>query len=156
VEVFHRDERVAIHEDRGLRRTTMDEHLPTDRRLLRHRGRAFWESRARKVGPETLALVVAVFDQDEVLSHLRAVQAIVQHLEQFPWIRAEAASRSAREVGDLTYRGVKRILSEGRDLAAAPVVERREVDARPRCRSCGSTTPTPRPASQADLRPTGS
>ena len=156
VEVFHRDERVAIHEDRGLRRTTMDEHLPTDRRLLRHRGRAFWESRARKVGPETLALVVAVFDQDEVLSHLRAVQAIVQHLEQFPWIRAEAASRSAREVGDLTHRGVKRILSEGRDLAAAPVVERREVDARPRCRSCGSTTPTPRPASQADLRRTGS
>lgn len=154
VEVFQGGERVAKHEDRGLRRTTTDEHLPADRRLLRHRGRTFWESRARRVGPETLALVVAVFDQDEVLSHLRAVQAIVKHLEQFPRIRAEAASQSARAVGDLTYRGVKRILRAGHDLTAAPAVERREADAQPRCRSCGSAKPGP--TSQADLRRTGS
>ena len=156
VEVFHGDELVAAHEDRGLRRTTTDDHLPADRRLLRHRGRAFWESRARRIGPETLALVVAVFDQDEVLSHLRAVQAIVKHLEQFPPIRAEAASRSAREIGDLTYRGVKRILSEGLDLSLEPsrAAERGEDEPLGCCPSCGSGTPHPSP--QAALRPTGS
>jgi hypothetical protein len=61
VEVFHQDCSVAVHMDRGLRRTTLEEHLPRDRALLRHRSRAFWEDRARRIGPETLALVQAVF-----------------------------------------------------------------------------------------------
>ena len=155
VEVFHGDQRVAVHEDRGLRRTTLEEHLPADRRLLRHRGRVFWESRARKVGPETLALVVAAFDQDEVLSHLRAVQAIVKHLEQFPRVRAEAASRTARERGDLSYRAVKRILSEAHDVAAPLEGPRAQFpNEASSCPSCGAASvQTPQ---QAALRPTGS
>ena len=126
VEVFHDDRRVAAHENRGRRRTTLDEHLPAERGLLRHRGRAFWESRAHKIGPETLALVRAVFDQDGVLSHLRTVQAIVKYLEPFPTVRAEAACQRAREVGVLTYRAVKQVLTEGLDFVdSAPVVQDR-------------------------------
>lgn len=80
IEVFHRDRRVASHEDRGLRRTTFEEHLPQDRRDLRHRARAFWEVRAARIGPVAFALVRQVFDRDQVLSQLRQVQAIAS-----PW-----------------------------------------------------------------------
>lgn len=119
VEVFHDDQAVAVHQDRGAWRTTLEEHLPKDRALLRHRSRAFWEVRARRIGPETFALAQAVFDQDPVLSQLRQVQAIVRHLEQFPQIRAEHASRWARETGDLSYGAIKRTLVEGLDLRDA-------------------------------------
>lgn len=139
VEVYHDDQRVAVHEDRGRRRTTLDEHLPAERGLLRHRGRAFWESRAHKIGPETLALVCAVFDQDEVLSHLRAVQAIIKYLESFPAVRAEAASQRVLQSGELTYRGVKQVLTDGLDLSnwAATAEDRATARQQPAaCPSC--------------------
>lgn len=116
VEVFHRDQRVAVHADRGLRRTTIEEHLPEDRRDLRHRGRAFWEVRAHRIGPETFALVREVFKQDDVLSHLRQVQAIVRHLECFPPSRAEATARHVRVACDPSYQQVRATLLEGTDL----------------------------------------
>ena len=168
VEVFHNDRQVAAHEDRGLQRTTLEEHLPEDRRELRHRGRAFWEERARNVGPETLALAVAVFEQDEVLSHLRAVQAIVKHLERFPQVRAEAASRRVREADDLSYRAVKETLAKGLDFTTT---SRQDAGAQPvqeelvPCVSCGAALRLDsegdsacglQPPKQAALRPTGS
>jgi len=164
VEVFHQDRSVAIHVDRGQRRTTLEEHLPKDRGLLRHRSRAFWESRARRIGPETLALTQAVFDQDAVLSHLRQVQAIVKHLEQFPRARAELASRRARVTGDLTYRGIKRTLAEALDLAPAEdgTAASEPVEQLVTCRACGAHQPdpdftySPQAPSHEALRPTGS
>lgn len=119
IEVLHHDHPVARHEDCGVRRTTLEEHLPADRRLLRHRSRVFWEAHAGRIGLETLALVREVFDQDGVLSHLRTVQAIVGYLKCYPQVRAEGASRHARKTGDLSYQGIKRILVEGLDLKAA-------------------------------------
>ena len=116
VEVFHRDRRVASHEDRGLRRTTLEEHLPEDRRDLRHRAQAFWEVRAARIGPETFALVREQFCQDAVLSQLRQVQAIVRHLERHPQARAEAASRLVRYRGDRSYQAVKHVLAAGLDV----------------------------------------
>ena len=161
--MFHLDQSVARHVDRGLRRTTLDEHLPEDRRLLRHRSRSFWEQRASRVGPETLALVQAVFDQDQVLSHLRQLQAVVKHLEQFPMRRAEAASRMVREGGDLSYRALKTTLSQGLDLREALSTGTRSapptsLEELPCCPTCGtSSTPV---ASESPrrlaLRPTGS
>lgn len=119
VEVFHEDRRVAQHARQGGWRSTHEEHLPADRRELRHRGRAFWEERARRIGVETVALVQAAFESDPALSNLRRVQAIVKHLAQFPRPRAEAASRHALATGDLTYRAVKDFLTSGRDLASS-------------------------------------
>ena len=163
VEVFHLDQSVARHVDRGLRRTTLDEHLPEDRRLLRHRSRSFWEQRASRVGPETLALVHAVFDQDQVLSHLRQVQAVVKHLEQFPVPRAEAASRLVREGGDLSYRALKTTLSQGLDLRealstsahSAPPTSLEEPPCCPTCGTSSSMVASEGPRRLA-LRPTGS
>ena len=166
VEVFHEDRVVAAHVDRGLRRTTLEEHLPKDRGLLRHRSRAFWETRARRIGPQTLALACAVFDQDPILSHLRQVQAIVKHLEQFPRARAELASQRALLTSDLSYRGIKQTLNAGLDLRSDEVTA--VATAEPQqstatgCRMCGAGAPeaqgqsSAQPPSQAGLRPTGS
>lgn len=118
VEVFHRDRRAAVHEDRGLRRTTLEEHLPEDRRDLRHRAQAFWEVRAARIGPETFALVREVFRKDAVLSQLRQVQAIVRHLERHPQERAEAASRLVRRRGDCSYQAVKHVITAALDAGA--------------------------------------
>jgi len=123
VELFHDDLLVATHARRGPRRATLEEHLPPDRRDLRHRGRAFWVERAKRIGPETTMLVHEVFDLDDVLSHLRRVQAIVKHLERFPRHRAEATSRHLRQTGNLTYFAAKDALARGLDLSgfrAAP------------------------------------
>lgn len=116
IQVFHRDRRVASHVDRGLRRTTLEEHLPEDRRELRHRAQAFWEVRAARIGRATFTLVREVFARDHVLSQLRQVQAIVRHLERHPQERAEAASRLVLRGADRTYASVKHVLTTALDV----------------------------------------
>jgi transposase len=121
VDVYADDVRVATHERRGRdRRATRDEHLPPERAPLRHRGRAFWESRADRLDPEVGIYVREVFDSDDVLSMLRTVQAVVTHLETFPRERAVAACRRARYFGNYGYRGIKDILRLGLDLEPLP------------------------------------
>jgi transposase len=116
VEVFHRDRQMASHEDRGLRRTTLEEHLPEDRRELRHRGQVFWEARAASIGPESFALVRELFARDPVLSQLRQAQALVRLLERHPRARAEAACRLARRRGECSYQAVKQVLAAALDV----------------------------------------
>lgn len=62
-----------------------------------------------------------VFDQDDALSMLRPVQAIVTHLERFPRERAIAACRRADYYGAYRYDTVKRILVQGLDLQPLPI-----------------------------------
>lgn len=115
VEIFHGEQRVAVHPRQGPRRSTLEEHLPPGRAELRHRGRAFWEARAARIGPEATAFVREVFDSDDVLSRLRQVQAIVRLLEAHP-TRGNHVCRRARQLGDHSYQGVKRILAMALDL----------------------------------------
>jgi transposase len=121
VDIYANEVRVATHERRGRSpRSTRDEHLPPGRAPLRHRSRAFWEARADRIDAEVGAYVRDVFDSDAVLSMLRAVQAIVGHLENFPRERAAAACRRARHFGNYTYSGLKAILRQGLDLQPLP------------------------------------
>lgn len=122
VMIYHDDVRVATHTRcrPGQRGSTLDEHLPAGRADIRHRGRSYWEERARRIGPDTLVYVRAVFDSDEVLSLLRPVQAIVTHLEKFPRDRAEAACRRALYYANFTYKGLKNILRQALDLEPLP------------------------------------
>jgi hypothetical protein len=115
------DVRVATHERRGSGPSTQDSHLPDHRGDLRHRGRGFWEERAARIGPDTASYVKALFDSDDVLSMLRAVQAVVRHLERFPKERAEAACRRASFFGTYGYAGIKQILQRALDLEPLPV-----------------------------------
>lgn len=72
------------------------------------------------MGPEISEFVKQVFDSDDVLYQLRAVQAIVMHLEKFPIARARAACARASFYGNFTYRGVKAILTQALDLEPLP------------------------------------
>ena len=121
VAIFADDIRIVTHArtDKG-KRSTIESHLPEHRRDLRHRSRSYWEERAAAIGPETAELARQVFDSDDVLSQLRAVQAIVTHLEKFPPTRAEAASRRAVFYGVFSYQGVKSILTKALDLEPLP------------------------------------
>lgn len=121
VVVYADDERVATHPRRGPGyRSTIEGHLPDQRADLRHRSRAFWEQRAEAMGPEVLRYVRTVFDSDDVLSQLRAVQALVTHLETFPKERACAACLRAEHFGCYGYSAVRNILRQGLDLEPLP------------------------------------
>lgn len=113
--------RVATHSRHGDGyRSTNDSHLPEHRSDLRHRGRAHWEQRAARMGSEVEAFVRDVFDSDDVLLQLRAVQAIVTYLERFPQARAQAACARARHFGSLSYGAIKNILTKALDLEPLP------------------------------------
>lgn len=121
VAIFFDDARVATHDRRGPgHRSTVETHLPEHRADLRHRSRSYWEQRADRIGPDTGRFVREVFDADHVLYMLRAVQAIVAHLERFPRERAEAACRRASYFGTFSYQGVKNILVRALDLEPLP------------------------------------
>jgi hypothetical protein len=135
IAVFADNERIATHSRRGSgHRSTFEEHLPDRRADLRHRSRSCWESRAEKIGPEAKHLVGAIFDSDDVLSKLRAVQAIVTHLEQFPRERARAACERALHFGSYSYQGLKSILRQGLDLGPVAKESPPPSAARPRPR----------------------
>ena len=116
VTLYHGDERLWVHSrvPRG-KRSTVEAHLPEGRGELRHRGREHWLVRAKAIGPETLLLVEEVFASDDVLVNLRAVQAIVSHLADFPPERAEAAAKRARHFGSRSYVAIRNILRQGLD-----------------------------------------
>ncbi|MES1174038.1 MAG: IS21 family transposase [Myxococcales bacterium] len=121
VAIYADDVRVATHSRRGKKqRSTHDEHLPEGRAELRHRSRAYWEERADRMSPEVGVFVREVFDSDDVLLQLRAVQAIVTYLEKFPVERATAAARRASFYGSNSYQAVKNILTRALDLEPLP------------------------------------
>ncbi len=121
VEIYAADERVATHarQTTGLR-STLESHLPEHRGALRHRSRLHWEERASRMGEEVVGFIREVFDQDDVLSQLRTVQAIVTHLETFPPERARAACERARHFGGYGYKTIKNILRLALDLQPLP------------------------------------
>lgn len=121
VAIYADDVRVATHARRGKQpRSTHDEHLPEGRAELRHRSRRYWEERAERMGEAVGGFVREVFDSDDVLLQLRAVQAIVTYLEKYPPERASAAARRANFYGSYSYQAVKNILTRALDLEPLP------------------------------------
>jgi transposase len=123
VELYFEDVRVATHERQPAGgKSILDDHLPPQRSTHRHRSREYWEQRAAELGDDVLAYVREVFDADDVLLQLRAVQAIVTHLESFPVERATAACRRASYFGCHGYGAIKNILRKSLDLEPLPSV----------------------------------
>lgn len=122
LEVYCDDVRVITHE-RGVPvpDSLLDRCLPEHRAAWRHRGRGYWLERADALGAEVGAYIREVFDSDPALSMLRAVQAMVTHLETFPVERARAACRRASYFGNYGYVGLRDILRRGLDLEPLPV-----------------------------------
>lgn len=123
VELYWEDARVATHPRKPPGgRSTVSEHLPSERGDYRHRQRGYWEERARALGPEVEQYVVELFDSDDVLHQLTKVQATVRHLETFPVERARGACRRASFYASYGYGTLKNILRQGLDLQPLPVL----------------------------------
>jgi len=121
ISIYLRDDHLCTHSRVGPgRRSTLEQHLPEDRRDLRHRSREYWVIRAKTIGEEVEQLAESIFDSDDVLLQLRRVQAVVRHLENFPVTRARDAARRALHYGCTDYRSVKNILQKGLDLQPLP------------------------------------
>jgi transposase len=112
--------RVATWDRRGKGPAIKDSFLPPERAHLRHRSREYWEGKARLIGEDCADYIAEVFAQDDALSMLRTVQAIVTHLEGFPTDRANAACRRASFYGNYGYRGIMNILAKALDLQPLP------------------------------------
>lgn len=121
VVVYVDDERVATHDRRGpVLRSTVDDHLPTERVALRHRGEDFWTRRAGHIGGAVEELAREIFALESVLNPLRTVQAIVTLLEKYPKDRANNAAKRAQHFGTRTYRGLVDMLRKGLDFEPLP------------------------------------
>ena len=151
VSVYHDDKLIDTHERKGKGvRSTKESHLPKGRADHRHRSRPFWEHRASFLGDEVRDYIIAVFDSDQVVYQLRAVQSIVIHLEHFPPERARAACRRALHFGCFTYRGVKDILLQGLDLLPLPASTPTQTE---RSKSAPTSSSTPSPLSSPSSSP---
>lgn len=124
VTIFLADAVVATHAraSRG-RRVTVEAHLPEHRGDLRHRSIEHWLVRAARVGPAVRGLVDDIVGDDDVLSPLRRVQAVVALLEAQPRERAERTADRARHFGCHDARGIRGILTRDLDLAAPVAAE---------------------------------
>jgi hypothetical protein len=122
------DVRVATHARHGKNlRSTVEAHLPEGRAELRHRSQGFWEERAERIGGDVGVFVREVFQSDDVLLQLRAVQAIVTYLEKFPPERANAAAKRASFYGSYTYQAIKNILTRALDLEPLPTARPKQL-----------------------------
>ncbi len=121
VYILLEDARIATHERRAEgRRSTCESHLPEHRRDLTYRSVSYWVERAALMGQPVVDYVNEVLESDDVLSKLRDIQAIVEHLETYPLDRAQGACRRASFYSNYSYQGVKRILLSAKDLEPLP------------------------------------
>lgn len=151
VQICGETERIATHERQAAgRRSTLAGHLPPEREAYAHRDRAYWEQRAERLGPDTLALVADMFEAEHVQLQLRKVQGIVTTLERADPARVEAVARRARFYRSFSVRAVKEILRRGLELEPLPgsVVPEHGALSQPRFARVPSTF-TPRPIPEA-------
>lgn len=115
------DVRVATHaRGKPVPPEVLDSFLPDHRSSLRHRSRSFWLKRAYGMGEPVGSYIREVFDSDDVLSMLRAAQAMVTLLEKYPKDRAQGACARAQFYGSHSYKALKDILIKGLDMQPLP------------------------------------
>ena len=114
VEVFHRGQRVAVHQRRymGRKHGTDPEHMPSS-----HRRYAEWTPErfsrwAGKIGPNTQALIIAVLaSRPHPEQGFRTCLGILRSYRGLDAARVEAVSARAVELGVLNCKGVAALLA---------------------------------------------
>ena len=132
IEVFHRGQRVAVHERRymGRKHATNPEHMPSS-----HRRYAEWTPErfrrwAGKIGPNTESLIGAVLaSRPHPEQGFRTCLGILRSYRGLETGRLEAVSARALELGVLNCKGVASLLARkpesvtAEDSAPAPLIE---------------------------------
>jgi transposase len=122
VEVFHRGQRVAVHQRRymGRRHGTTPEHMPSS-----HRRYAEWTPDrfrrwAGKIGPNTEGLIAAVLaSRPHPEQGFRTCLGILRSYRGLDPTRLEAVSARALELGVLNCKGVASLLARKANEAVA-------------------------------------
>ena len=121
VEIFHRGQRVGVHQRRymGRKHGTNPDHMPSS-----HRRYAEWTPDrfrrwAGKIGPNTEGLISAVLaSRPHPEQGFRTCLGILRSYRGLDPVRVEAVSARAVELGVLTCKGVASLLARKGDAAA--------------------------------------
>lgn len=121
VELFDGLERVAVHAratGTGKFRTN-PKHYPPAQRAYAETTPSWLRDEARRIGPETAEVVVALLSGPTPLRYIRRAQGIVRLEKTYGRERLESACRMARGFGRSTCRYIEGLLKRKRE--AAPV-----------------------------------
>jgi transposase len=119
VEVFHRDNRVAVHPRiplNGRKYSTLPDHMPSS-----HRHFADWtlekiKRQASEIGPNTAALVEIILrERPHPEQGFRSCIGIIRLAKMYGRQRLDAACERALDVPSHSYRSVKSILQNSLD-----------------------------------------
>ena len=140
IEVFHRGQRVAVHQRRygGPRHGTDRDHMPSA-----HRRYAEWSPErfrrwARTIGPHTEGLVAAILaHRPHPEQGFRTCLGVLRLYRGLEPARAEAVSAHALSIGALAYKSIAAILTHNRDRARSGAPEGAVVLTHPNVRGPG-------------------
>jgi hypothetical protein len=122
VEVFHRGQRVAVHQRRymGRKHGTDPDHMPSSHRRFAEWTPERFHSWAGKVGPNTEGLISAVLaSRPHPEQGFRTCLGILRSYRGIDTARLEAVSARALELGVLNCKGVAALLARKPGDAAA-------------------------------------
>jgi len=121
VEVFHRGQRVAVHQRRymGRKHGTDPEHMPSSHRRYAEGTPDRLRRWAGKIGPNTEGLITAVLaSRPHPEQGFRTCLGILRSYRGLDAARVEAASARAVELGVLNCKGIAALLARKPDAAA--------------------------------------
>ncbi len=121
IEIFHRGQRIAVHQRRygGRRHGTNPDHMPSS-----HRRYADWTPDrfrrwAASIGPQTEGLIIAILAaRPHPEQGFRTCLGVMRLFRDIEHARAEAVSARAVEIGGFNYKSIASILANR--LAATP------------------------------------
>ena len=122
VEVFHRGQRVAVHQRRhmGRKHDTEPDHMPSTHRFLAEWTPDRFRRWAGKIGPNTEGLITAVLaSRPHPEQGFRTCLGILRSYRGIDAARVEAVSARALELGVLNCKGVASLLARKPDDATA-------------------------------------
>jgi transposase len=120
IEIFHRGQRVALHQRRygGRRHGTDPDHMPSSHRRYAEWSPERFQRWAKSIGPYTEGLVIAVLaNRPHPEQGFRTCLGILRLYRGIEAARAESVSARAIEIGALNYRSVASILTNNLDKA---------------------------------------
>lgn len=126
VEIFHRQERIAIHKRsfRAGHYITVGDHMPSSHQYFNGWSPEFFDRRAQKVGPNTqeyISRLIGQYDYPEI--GYKQAQGILAFLKSYGPERLERACKRALGFEKASYHTLERVLHNRMDMEEIPFPE---------------------------------
>jgi transposase len=123
VEVLYNSERIALHKRsyRAGHYTTLKDHMPSSHQAYSQWNPEYFEDRARRMGPDTLAYIQRLLSQYSYpeIAYKQA-QGILSFVKLYSQDRLESACKRALEYHKASYHTIENILKNRLDLDHTP------------------------------------